>query len=201
MSQTHRPNRAGVAYVRTAPPLPVAPPMLARGPLRWIRDNLFSSVFSSVLTLLLVALLVLLIPPLAKFLVIDAVWSGTDREACLATEARPQVGACWAFVREWFSFFIYGPYPADQRWRVDLFFALLAFGAAWLLWLDAPRREWQSNLTAVRVPGQREVEAIRGGRAEALGPMTEEQAKVGTARSARPAARSASNDDTTNVSR
>lgn len=138
MSQQTRPV---AAYVRTAPPVPVAPPMAAFGPLRWIKDHLLSSVFNSALTVLIIALLVWIVPPLVKFLVIDAVWSGADREACLATPARPEVGACWAFVREWFSFFIYGPYPADQRWRVDVFFGLLAFGIGWLLWLDAPRRD------------------------------------------------------------
>lgn len=138
MSQQTRPV---AAYVRTAPPAPVAPPMAAFGPLRWIKDHLLSSVFNSALTVLIIALLVWIVPPLVKFLVIDAVWSGADREACLATPARPEVGACWAFVREWFSFFIYGPYPADQRWRVDVFFGLLAFGIGWLLWLDAPRRD------------------------------------------------------------
>jgi general L-amino acid transport system permease protein len=139
--QETRPNGTVIAYVRTAPPAPVAPPMAGLGPLRWIRDNLFSSVFNSVLTVLVIALIVWVIPPLIKFLVIDAVWSGTNREACLATPARPEVGACWAFVREWFSFFIYGPYPVAQRWRVDVFFGLLAFGIGWLLWLDAPRRD------------------------------------------------------------
>ena len=141
MPQETRPNGTAAAYVRTAPPAPVAPPMAGLGPLRWIRDNLFSSVFNSLLTVLVIALIAWVIPPLIKFLVIDAVWSGTDREACLATPARPEVGACWAFVREWFSFFIYGPYPVAQRWRVDVFFALLAFGIGWLLWLDAPRRD------------------------------------------------------------
>ncbi len=141
MSQQPRPDRTVAAYVRTAPPAPVAPPMAAFGPLRWIKDHLLSSVFNSALTVLIIALLVWIVPPLVKFLVIDAVWSGADREACLATPARPEVGACWAFVREWFSFFIYGPYPADQRWRVDVFFGLLAFGIGWLLWLDAPRRD------------------------------------------------------------
>lgn len=139
MSQQTR--SAATAYVRTAPPAPVAPPMAALGPLRWIKDRLFSSVFNSALTVLIIALLVWIVPPLVKFLMIDAVWSGADREACLATPARPEVGACWGFVREWFSFFIYGPYPADQRWRVDVFFGLLAFGIGWLLWLDAPRRD------------------------------------------------------------
>jgi general L-amino acid transport system permease protein len=138
--ETHPPV-ASVAYVRTAPPAPMSPPVTERGALRWIRQNLFSSVFNSTLTLLLIALLVWIVPPLLKFLVIDATWSGADREACLATPARPEVGACWAFVREWYSFFIYGPYPLDQRWRVDVFFGLLAFGTAWLLWLEAPRRD------------------------------------------------------------
>jgi len=141
VSQQTRPNGPVIAYVRTAPPAPVAPPMAALGPLRWIGDHLFSSVSNGLLTVLVIGLLAWVIPPLVQFLVIDAVWSGTDREACLVTPARPEVGACWAFVREWFSFFIYGPYPVDQRWRVDVFFGLLAFGIGWLLWLDAPRRD------------------------------------------------------------
>ena len=39
------------------------------------------------------------------------------------------------------GFFIYGFYPIEERWRVDVFFALLAFGVVWLAWLDAPRRD------------------------------------------------------------
>ena len=40
-----------------------------------------------------------------------------------------------------FGYFIYGCYPIDERWRVDIFFVLLAVGVVWLLWLDAPRRD------------------------------------------------------------
>src|SRR5262249_1899088 len=28
-----------------------------------------------------------------------------------------------------------------ERWRVDVFFAMLALGIVWLLWLEAPRRD------------------------------------------------------------
>jgi general L-amino acid transport system permease protein len=133
--------RSTVAYVRTAPAADVAPPALPRGPVAWMRSRLFSGSFNTALTLVILALLVWLVPPLLEFLVFDAVWSGRDREACLAAEAGGEMGACWAFVREWFSYFIYGSYPVGQRWRVDLFFALLAFGSGWLLWLDAPRRD------------------------------------------------------------
>jgi general L-amino acid transport system permease protein len=81
------------------------------------------------------------VPPLLRFLLVDAVWSGNDREACLATPGNPHPGACWAFVRVWMSYFIYGFYPAAARWRVDLFFVALAFGITWLAWRSAPRRD------------------------------------------------------------
>ena len=53
----------------------------------------------------------------------------------------PDPGACWAFVRVWFSYFVYGFYPIVERWRVDVFFVALAFGIGWLAWLSAPRRD------------------------------------------------------------
>ena len=136
-----RPASAPVHYVRNtrAPTLPR--PITTEGPIAWLRRNLFSTPFNAVLTVLTVALLLWTIPPVVRFLFIDAVWSGADREACLISPERPEVGACWAFVRERFAYFIYGSYPIAERWRVDLFFALLTLGAGWLLWLDAPRRD------------------------------------------------------------
>jgi len=120
--------------------LPVLPaPVTTSGPIGWLRANLFSSPLNTLLTLVILGLLILVIPPVIRFLFIDAVWSGTDRDACLGGP-NGEVGACWAFVRERLPYFIYGSYPIPQRWRVDLFFVMLAFGAGWLLWLDAPRR-------------------------------------------------------------
>jgi general L-amino acid transport system permease protein len=120
--------------------LPVLPaPVATSGPIGWLRANVFSSPLNTVLTLVILGLLILVIPPVIRILFIDAVWSGTDRDACLGG-ANGEVGACWAFVRERLPYFIYGSYPIPQRWRVDVFFVMLAFGAGWLLWLDAPRR-------------------------------------------------------------
>ncbi len=138
--------------MRIAAPVAVKPPVAMTGITGWLRANLFSSLSNSVLTVLIVIALVLLIPPLMRFLLIDAVWSGADRDACLASDARPEVGACWAFVRERLAFFIYGSYPIDQRWRVDLFFVMLAIGAAWLLWLEAPRRDLAAAYLFIVVP-------------------------------------------------
>ena len=130
-----------VAFVRTAPAPALAPPALSVGWLGWLRANLFSTPFNAVLTVLTVLFLVWTVPPVVRFLLIDAVWSGADREACLASAQHPHVGACWAFVRDRLAYFTYGSYPISGRWRVDVFFAMMGFGTAWLLWLDAPRRD------------------------------------------------------------
>jgi general L-amino acid transport system permease protein len=129
-----------VAFVRRAPAPALAPPFASVGWAGWIRANLFSTPFNATLTVLTVLLLAWVVPPVVRFLLIDAVWTGADREACLVSPAHPHVGACWAFVHERLAYFTYGSYPIPERWRVDVFFALLAFGVAWLLWIDAPRR-------------------------------------------------------------
>ena len=128
-------------YVRRSPADRLPPPAARAGALGWLRTNLFSSPANMALTLVCVLFIVWAVPPLLRFFLIDAVWSGTDPDACLASPAQPQPGACWAFVRVWYSYFVYGFYPIGQRWRVDLFFLALAFGVVWLLRLSAPRRD------------------------------------------------------------
>jgi general L-amino acid transport system permease protein len=64
-----------------------------------------------VITLACVALLVSFVPPLVRWAVLDATWSGT------AAQCREAGGACWAFVREKFWFSIFGLYPYEERWR------------------------------------------------------------------------------------
>lgn len=106
-----------------APGLPQAPmlppPGLSRGPLGWLRTNLFSTPFNSLLTILCLYLLWQAVPPLVNWAIIDATFGGTDRSACAGAS-----GACWTFVKMRFGQFIYGLYPADERWRVNIVFAV-----------------------------------------------------------------------------
>jgi general L-amino acid transport system permease protein len=132
---------ASHGYVRTAPAPFVAPPAATVGVAGWIRANLFASFASGVATVLITVALAWIAIPVVDFLIVDAVWSGSDRDACLATPEHPVIGACWAYIADRFSYIIYGSYPVAGRWRVDAFFALLGFGTGWLLWLDAPRRD------------------------------------------------------------
>jgi general L-amino acid transport system permease protein len=128
-------------YLRQVEANNLPPPPSRAGLFGWLRANLFSSPLNIALTLICLVFIAWIAPPLLRFFLINAVWSGNDRDACLASPANPNPGACWAFVRVWLSYFVYGFYPIGQRWRVDVFFGALAFGTGWLLWLQAPRRE------------------------------------------------------------
>jgi general L-amino acid transport system permease protein len=126
------------SYVRTEAVAPMPAPMRNRGIVGWVREHLLSSWLNIALTLVALLLLWWIVPPLLNFLIFHATWSGSDRTACIVTAERARAGACWPFVFERINFFVYGFYPISQRWRVDVFFALLAFGIVWLLALRAP---------------------------------------------------------------
>lgn len=130
-----------IAYIREVPVEALPPPAGERGAWGWLRKNFFATPKDALLSIIIILLALWIIPPIIKFTLIDAVWTGADREACLETAARPEVGACWAFVGERFAYFVYGSYPISERWRVDIFFAMLAIGVFWLLRLSAPRRD------------------------------------------------------------
>ncbi len=127
-------------FVRDRPIPPKPPPAAMTGALGWVRANLLSTQFNIGLTVVIVLLLAWAIPELIKFLLVDAVWSGTDRDACREIVQHREIGACWPFVWERLPYFVYGSYPIPERWRVDVFFVMLAVGVAWMLWLGAPRR-------------------------------------------------------------
>ena len=130
-----------IAFVRSTTIAQRPPPALMTGAIGWVRQNLLSTPFNIALTVIIALLFAWVVPELVKFLLIDAVWSGNDRDACLESVQHRDIGACWPFVWERLPYFIYGSYPIPQRWRVDVFFAMLAIGVIWLLWLNAPRRD------------------------------------------------------------
>jgi general L-amino acid transport system permease protein len=141
-----------IAFVRRETIAAQPPPKAMTGSVAWLRENLLSSPFNIALTILIVLLFVWVVPDLVRFLLTDAVWSGTDRDACREIVQHREIGACWPFVWERLPYFIYGSYPIPERWRVDLFFVMLAVGVAWLLWLNAPRRDLGSLYFFIVLP-------------------------------------------------
>ena len=105
------------------PDLP--PPVNTTGPLAWMRINLFSSPLNTALTLLSLWILWTVVPPFLDWAVFESIWGATDRKDCWAKMPNPREGACWAFIRGSFEFFVYGWYPDTEKWRVNLSFILL----------------------------------------------------------------------------
>jgi general L-amino acid transport system permease protein len=129
-----------IGFVRSEQTASMPPPNIMRGPVAWIRQSLFSSPANGALTIAVLALLYVLVPPVLRFMIFDAVWTGADRAACREDVVHHAVGACWAFVWDRLGYFTYGSYPVALRWRVDAFFVLMAIGVVWMLWLGAPRK-------------------------------------------------------------
>lgn len=105
-----------LSYVRTQEAPALSPPASTVGVIGWVRANLFGGVVSTLLTLLAAYLLWLLVPPLWKFFVSNAVYTGTDRAACDVKVP----GACYPYLVDNFGFFMYGFYPQVERWRVNI---------------------------------------------------------------------------------
>lgn len=107
------------AFVRaeTLPPRPA--PFAATGVWGWLARRLFATPGDIAMTIVGFAGFVLIVIPLLRFLIFDAVWTGTSRDACLGTS-----GACWPFIAAKLNQFIYGFYPYAELWRPNLVFAL-----------------------------------------------------------------------------
>ncbi len=127
---------AAMPAFERAPDLP--PPASTVGVVGWMRQNLFSTWYNAVLTVLALWLIWEAVPPFVAWAFVDADWTGSTRDACA------REGACWVFIKEWFGQFIYGRYPVDERWRVDLGAAILVVCAATLFFPRFPWKAWVS---------------------------------------------------------
>lgn len=110
------------------------------------RARLFNDPFTGAVTLVIAALIVLIGWPLLRWSLFDATFSGTTRNDCVAG------GACWVFVRARFGQFMYGLYPLDQRWRIDLLAIISAVWIALLFWRSVPHRRWLALAALIVLP-------------------------------------------------
>ena len=131
------------------------PPPATVGALGWLRQNLFYSIPSTILTVAGIYCLYFVGAVLWEWGITNAVWEAANRRECLDAiapdgEKVGERGACWAAVQVWFQSFIYGRYPLDERWRVNLGFILLAL---WLapVWLARVKGKISFGITAVLV--------------------------------------------------
>ncbi len=146
-----------VSYIRREL-VPAQPtPSSQVGVAHWLKTKLFATPKDVVMTVLSIALLAYILPPLVQFLFVDAVWTGTDRLACLTVAqggALPdgQAGACWAFVGAKFQQFMFGRYPFDERWRPLLVAAMFVILLVPMLIPKAPFKAANAALLFLVLP-------------------------------------------------
>lgn len=101
--------------------------------------GLFDSPLNIVLTIFFTLLLLWVLPPLLRWLVLDATWRG-NADACAV-----HAGACWSFIAAKLRFILFGFYPRELQWRP-------AFGVLGLLGLLAVTgmpRFWHQGLIPI----------------------------------------------------
>jgi general L-amino acid transport system permease protein len=128
------------------------PPRLHASLRRQIRERLFNSLGNATLTVLGLLLLGAVAWPLVKFVLLDAVWRGAERTDCLPETVGHEVGACWPFIAAKLDQLMYGFYPADQRWRINLVYGLGALLGTPLLVPRVPYKTLNAILFFVIFP-------------------------------------------------
>jgi len=107
-------------------------PTATVGFIGWIRTNLFSGLLNTLLTLFSILLLYWIAPPLLDWAFFSADFTGQTGKECTAE------GACWAWLDQRIDQFLYGFYPQESYWRVNLSVILLFPAIAFILFDGLP---------------------------------------------------------------
>jgi len=132
-----------VSYVRTKMLDEMAPPTSQIGPIRWARENLFSSVSNSILTLLAIWFVYSLLAatlPWILFSSFSANSLGECRTAIREAYGADATGACWAVIRERYHQLLFGFYPSEFYWRPILALILMLVAIGPVLFEGLPRK-------------------------------------------------------------
>jgi general L-amino acid transport system permease protein len=144
---------AASSFVRTGDLIVERPaPVKTTGFAGFLRTRLFNSPTNIVLTILGALLIWFTVIPALRFILVDAVWQGSDRNACLEQTAGHPVGACWPYISAKLDQFIYGFYPEPERWRVNLTFILAALLLLPLLIPRLPAKGLNAGLFFLALP-------------------------------------------------
>jgi general L-amino acid transport system permease protein len=107
---------------------------------------LFGTRMNALVTLLMLGFFALTLPPLFRWSIETAVWSGASKAACAGG------GACWAFIRARLALFFFATYPEPERWRPIIALVLMLAVLAGTLTARRHRGWWLLVLAFVVPP-------------------------------------------------
>ena len=128
-----------VAFVRTETLPELPPPASQAGIVKWMRENLFSSIPNGILTLVSLYVIYLIVA-FAFPWIANGIWN-TDSLAECREALQGATGACFSVLSERWNQLLFGfSYPAEHYWRPTLAFILLFAAAAPVMFFDLPRK-------------------------------------------------------------
>ena len=132
------------------------PPVATTGILGWFRMNLFSNWVNSLISLFVLYILYQFVPWILNWTIFAADFKYNfngeeivNREMCSRVLDPENGGACWAIIYVRFYQFMYGFYPRDEVWRVNLSYIMLAVAVVPLLFDKFPFRRHFLKFTYV----------------------------------------------------
>jgi general L-amino acid transport system permease protein len=136
MSDKHA---TSVAFVRTEPVPPSPPPFTTSGPVKWAKDNLFSTPAYSVLTLAAAYVIYLILSSTMPW-ILNGVWSTSSLAECREV-LNGVSGGCFSVLTERWNQLLFGfTYTVELYWRPMLAFVLLFVAAAPVMFFTLPRQ-------------------------------------------------------------
>ncbi len=127
------------AFVRTETLPELDPPVTERGIVKWMRENLFSTIPNAILTLLAFVVIYSILSSALPW-ILGGVWTTSSLSECREV-LDGATGACFSVLTERWNQLMFGfVYPSDQYWRPTLAFVLLFVAAAPVMFFDLPRK-------------------------------------------------------------
>lgn len=132
-----------VSFVRTEMLPEKNPPLGQSGTLKWIRENLFSTIPNAIMSLAAIWVVYFVLSHILPW-VFQSSWTATSLRECRETISTVYgsgtTGACWAVINERFLQLIFGFYPSELYWRPILTFVLMLVAIAPVLFDKLQRK-------------------------------------------------------------
>jgi general L-amino acid transport system permease protein len=140
-----------ITYVRKEMLPESDPPTSEVGPIRWVRENLFSSPMNAILTIISIYVVYTVLSHIGPWLV-NGIWNAGSlsecREIIAATGDGHHSAACFGVIKARWHQLLFGYYPSELYWRPVLALIVFLTGIAPVMFPTLPRKLYIVSMAA-----------------------------------------------------
>lgn len=136
-------NAQTVSYVRDKMLPQAAPPSSQIGVIRWLRENMFSSITNTLLTLISIYVIYWVVSHVGPWFM-GGIWGAESLSECReirnATLGEDASVACWSVLNDRWHQLLFGYYPSELYWRPVLALFIFLAGLSPILFDRVPKK-------------------------------------------------------------